>query len=148
MNELDLSHTINHLSFGEREDVQTVRAKFSEGILDPLDGSTRKKEQTVQTTFEYYLKVVPTTYEAVDGSLYSVHQFTANTNDLHDSSTALYFRYELSPVTIRYTQSLSSLFHFIVQICAIVGGIFTVVGIVDSMIHAGMQRLLKGNKVS
>ncbi len=80
--------------------------------------------------------------------MYSVHQFTANTNELYGSATALYFRYELSPVTVRYTQSRSSFFHFIVQICAIVGGVFTVVGIVDSMIHAGVNRIIKGTKGS
>jgi hypothetical protein len=100
---LDLSHTVNHLSFGERDHIQTVRKKFSEGILDPLDGVDRLKISPKQTTFEYYMKVVPTTYEAVDGSYFRVHQFTANTNDIFGSSTALYFRYELSPVTVRYT---------------------------------------------
>jgi len=137
---LDMSHTVNHLSFGENEDISKIRQKFLEGVLNPLDDTSREKTGPLQISFEYYIKVVPTTYEKEDKT-FSVHQFTANNHEQSGSSTSIYFRYELSPVTVRYTQSGQSAFTFIVQICAIIGGIFTVVGIIDSLLHASVKAL-------
>jgi len=36
-----------------------------------------------------------------------------------------------------------SFFHFLVQICAIIGGIFTVAGIIDLVIHRSVAHILK-----
>ena len=41
---IDLSHQINHISFGEEKDLTQIRKKFNKGVLNPLDGS--KKEKT------------------------------------------------------------------------------------------------------
>jgi len=56
---------------------------------------------------------------------------------------ALYFRYDLSPVTVKYTQRKESFFRFLVQICAIIGGIFTVAGIIDALVHKSVVAILK-----
>ena len=139
-NKLDMGHTVNHLRFGDNEDIEKIRQQFVEGVLDPLDNTSREKTGAQQIDFEYYLKVVPTTYEKEDLQI-SVHQFTSNNHEQFGSTTAIYFRYELSPVTVRYTQTNQSAFTFIVQICAIIGGVFTVVGIIDSLLHASVKAL-------
>jgi Endoplasmic reticulum vesicle transporter. len=36
-----------------------------------------------------------------------------------------------------------SFFRFLVQICAIIGGIFTVAGIIDALIHKSVVAILK-----
>lgn len=56
---------------------------------------------------------------------------------------ALFFRYDLSPVTVRFTQYRENFLHFLVQICAIVGGVFTVAGIIDGMIHKSVVTILR-----
>ena len=142
---IDLSHKINHLSFGETEQLELIQKKFDDGVIAPLDGKERMRAATINSgvSYEYYLKVVPTTYESLDGTQNYVYQFTSNTNELQGNAPAIYFRYDLSPVTVKFTHYAESFFHFIVQVCAIVGGVFTVAGIVDSLIHASMAGIIK-----
>ncbi len=143
---LDLSHRIGHISFGDNRELMEIRSEFQEGVLTPLDGLKRNRAESVQlpVNYEYYIKVVPTTYHTLKGTEHYVHQFTVNTNEVVvNSFPAVYFRYDLSPVTVKFTQVKESFFHFMVQVCAIVGGLFTVAGLVDSMIHSSMRRILK-----
>merc|ERR1719229_476577 len=94
--------------------------------------------------FEYYTKVVPTTYIPLDRPPLHVHQFTANSNKiLNQQMPSLYFRYDFSPVTVRYKETRETLSHFLVQICAVIGGIFTVAGILDSLLHKSIVHLAK-----
>jgi len=48
MSKLDLSHTINHLSFGNIEDVKYVRKHFDEGATNPLDRVERHRPEKVK----------------------------------------------------------------------------------------------------
>jgi len=48
---------------------------------------------------------------------------------------AIYFRYNISPISVKYTQFRRHSFHFFVNLCAIVGGVFTVLGMLDSLIN-------------
>lgn len=51
--------------------------------------------------------------------------------------------YEFSPMVVQYTESRRSFMHFLTGVCAIVGGIFTVAGLVDSMIYHSARALQK-----
>ena len=48
-------------------------------------------------------------------------------------------RYDLNPITVRYHESRPPLYHFLTTICAIVGGTFTVAGIIDSCIFSATE---------
>ena len=52
---------------------------------------------------------------------------------------AIWFRYDLNPITVKYHESRPPLYHFLTTVCAIVGGTFTVAGIIDSVIFSGME---------
>lgn len=54
----DVSHRINHLSFGEDKDLKYIKKKFGEnhGVLNPLDQTVRNEEHKL--VYEYYLKVI------------------------------------------------------------------------------------------
>ena len=56
---------------------------------------------------------------------------------------AVYFRYDMSPITVQYKLYKENFLHFLIQLCAIVGGIFTVTGIIDGLIHTSVAHLLK-----
>lgn len=149
LSRLDLSHKVNHLSFGENTDLSTIRSSFSEGVLSPLDGFSKIKTTGVtgSLSYEYYVKVVPTTYTTLDNQELFVHQFTANTNEYASHGLpALFFRYDLSPVTVKFSQEKETFFHFLVQVCAIIGGVFTVSGLVEGAIHASMASVLKKSR--
>jgi len=148
--ELDLSHTVTHISFGDDDELKDIKNSFDQGVLNPLDGVKKEKVKNdkIAVTYEYYVKVVPTTYEKLNGETYFVHQFTANSNEVTNQLLpAVFFRYDLSPVTVKFTQYRESLLHFLVQICAIIGGVFTVAGIIDSLIHKSVVSVLKKSQL-
>jgi hypothetical protein len=53
----DVSHRINHLSFGEDKDLKYIKKNFGEnhGVLNPLDHTVRNEH--IKLVYEYYLKV-------------------------------------------------------------------------------------------
>jgi hypothetical protein len=143
---LDFSHEIVHLSFGENHDIQTIQTAFHEGVLSPLDSVKKIRPENVKEpiSYEYYIKVVPTTYKTLQDKEYYVHQFTANSNEYRaEGAPAVFFRYDLSPVTVKFAQVQESFFHFIVQVCAIVGGVFTVAGLIEGFLHSSIAKVLK-----
>ena len=52
----DVSHKVNHISFGDDSDLKQIRTNFGNGILNPLDGIAKVNHET-KKTYEYYLKV-------------------------------------------------------------------------------------------
>ena len=48
---------------------------------------------------------------------------------------AIFFRYELSPIRIQYNMSLMGINTFLVKICAIIGGIYAVSSIFESVLR-------------
>eukprot|EP01115_Flamella_aegyptia_P001741 TRINITY_DN1290_c0_g1_i1.p1 TRINITY_DN1290_c0_g1~~TRINITY_DN1290_c0_g1_i1.p1 ORF type:complete len:61 (-),score=28.35 TRINITY_DN1290_c0_g1_i1:72-254(-) len=51
--------------------------------------------------------------------------------------------YDLSPIMVKFTETQKSFAHFLTGICAIIGGVFTVAGIVDSLLYHSMRSLKK-----
>ena len=52
----DLSHKINHISFGDDKDLKIIKNGFKTGELNPLDHT--EKIETTKKFFEYYIKVI------------------------------------------------------------------------------------------
>ena len=52
---------------------------------------------------------------------------------------AIWFRYDLSPITVKYKERSKPIYHFITTFCAIIGGTFTVAGIIDAMIFTAHE---------
>ncbi|CAG8737989.1 11167_t:CDS:2, partial [Racocetra persica] len=133
----DFTHEIHHLSFGPKVD----------GVVNPLDGVSG----TVTTghyMFQYFLKVVSTHFYFLDNTAiytnqYSVTQFERDlTGRDHTHShnhigglPGVFFNYEISPMLIINREESKSFTHFLTGVCAIIGGIFTVAGILDGFIY-------------
>jgi hypothetical protein len=100
--------------------------------------------------YNYYLKIVPTVFVPNDGSpilhtnQFSVttHQKTAGSMSGESAMPGVFFSYELSPLMVKYTQKSNSFSHFLVNICGIIGGIFTVAGLLDAIFHK-VERQIK-----
>lgn len=148
---INISHYVNHISFGVDTDIGYVKRNFQDtGIVSPLDGveqivTEKKGGSGIETAiFEYYTKVVPTTYRPLDKPPVHVYQFTANSNKIvNQQMPSLYLRYDFSPVTVRYTEKREATSHFLVQVCAVIGGVFTVAGLLDSVLHKSIVALAK-----
>jgi hypothetical protein len=135
INKYNVSHVINSLSFGPK----------LESFKNPLDGVVRGADGPGM--FQYYIKVVPTTYK--DGSeVVSTNQFSyteyfksAAGQPAGRTLPGVFFIYEISPILVEYSPDSRSFLHFLVQLCAIVGGIFTVSGMFDTVLYK-TQRIM------
>lgn len=51
----------------------------------------------------------------------------------------IFFQYELSPLMVKYTEKDRSFGHFITNLCAIIGGVYTVAGLLDKILYNSFQ---------
>ncbi|RXK40445.1 COPII-coated vesicle component Erv46 [Tremella mesenterica] len=129
------------------------------GIRDPLQAVTAHTEECEY--FNYFLKVVSTRFvylngEEIDSNQYSVTQYERDLKagnqpgpDSHGHMTShgvmgvpgVYINYEISPMKVIHTETRQSFAHFLTSSCAIIGGVLTVAGMIDSFIFAGKNRL-------
>ena len=71
------------------------------------------------------------------------YNYNSNASPAGNKFPSVYFRYELSPVTVEYTQYKDAPLNFFIQICAILGGVFTVTGIIDALIHKSVVSIIR-----
>lgn len=142
--DVDVNHKIHHLSFGDLNEIQEIKKHFTEGVLTPMNGINRINRNH-KFIYEYYIKIVPTTYKKLNGIISYVNQYNYNSNQLYvgNKYPAVYFKYEFSPVTVQYIQYKDSFLNFFIQLCAILGGVFTVTGIIDALIHKSVVSIIK-----
>lgn len=137
-NVYNTSHKINKLAFGE----------YFPGVVNPLDGAEWFQE-TANGVYQYFIKVVPTIYTDVRGRTIRSNQFSVTEHfksteaGLFQSPHGVYFFYDLSPIKVTFTEGHESFLHFLTHLCAIIGGTFTVAGIVDSFVYHGRRALKK-----
>ncbi|XP_053683376.1 endoplasmic reticulum-Golgi intermediate compartment protein 3 [Sabethes cyaneus] len=132
------SHRINTLSFGE---------EFGFGQTSPLD-STEEIANEGAMMFQYYIKIVPTEFVPLNGPKLHTNQFSVTKHQKSVSVASgetgmpgIFVTYELSPLMVRFTEKRSSFSHFATNLCAIIGGIFTVAGIIDSLLFTSIHAL-------
>ncbi|WFD01301.1 ER-derived vesicles protein erv46 [Malassezia yamatoensis] len=134
------------------------------GIADALEGRQAHPEQS-QFMYQYFLKVVPTEYHRLNGQELQTFQYsaTAYERDLipydpklgHASPDesdgqvvrtvegvpGVFFNYEISPMRVTQTETRPSLWHFLSNLCAILGGVLTLAGLIDRLIYRGQKQL-------
>ncbi|RWS20819.1 COPII vesicle protein-like protein, partial [Leptotrombidium deliense] len=131
---IDMAHVIHKLTFG----VDMTRSGI-EGGFNSLQNKD-KSEANAHESHEYHLKVVPTIYERSNGLRSYSFQYTSAYRSMVAFShsgriiPAIWFRYDLTPITVKYHHRRKPFYSFITMILAIIGGTFTVAGIVDSMV--------------
>lgn len=100
--------------------------------------------------FYHYIKIVPTTYVRADGSTLLTNQFSVTRHARQVSlfsgesgMPGIFFNYELSPLMVKYTEKAKSFGHFATNACAIIGGVFTVAGLIDSLLYHSVRAIQK-----
>jgi hypothetical protein len=136
---LDFSHKINFLSFGEHH----------EQIKNPLDGIVSSSDSP-ERSFKYHVKVVAAEMHHRNGHQLHTNQFAVTQNDNETKGNkamfpSVFFIYEISPMIVIYTEFKKPFFSFITSICAIIGGVYTVSSILDSIIFQAERKLMKKN---
>jgi len=139
------SHVINHLSFGPA----------FPGRPNPLDGVIKRTEKG-PAHFQYFIKIVPTQYEEESageiGESIETFQFSVTEHTRHIAIhngridtrqlPGVFFIYEISPFMVRVVKTHGMPFSsFLTSLCAIIGGVFTVSGLVSSVLYHGNRAI-------
>lgn len=128
--EFNMSHTVNKLSFGHDYP----------GSTNPLDGAMMLSDAP-SLAYKYFLKVVPTLYvdlheREISTNQFSVTEHATQTNFLSSADLpGVFFYYDLSPIKVMFKEHQTLFLHFVTNVCAIVGGVFTVSGIIDGLFY-------------
>ncbi|ELT99344.1 hypothetical protein CAPTEDRAFT_162161 [Capitella teleta] len=101
--------------------------------------------------FSYYVKVVPTSYLRANGEFVSSNQYSVTKHHKkvgggilgEQGLPGVFVTYELSPMMVKYTEKNRSFMHFLTGVCAIIGGVFTVAGLVDAFIYHSARAIQK-----
>ncbi|KAK7342534.1 hypothetical protein VNO80_25489 [Phaseolus coccineus] len=150
--QMNMSHVINNLSFGKKV---TPRAMSDVKLLIPYIGSSHDRlsgrsfsntrDFGANVTIEHYIQIVKTEvvnrkgYKLIEEYEYTAHSSVAHSVDIPVAK----FHIELSPMQVLITENQRSFSHFITNVCAIIGGIFTVAGILDSILHNTIRMMKK-----
>ncbi|XP_004364824.1 Ergic3 protein [Capsaspora owczarzaki ATCC 30864] len=138
----DMTHTIHLLSFGTEYP----------GQVNPLDAVSKVPPENTpgSAMFQYFIKVVPTEYVKLNGETEQTSQFSATSHVKMINHAAgenglpgVFFMYEPSPMLVKITERRKSFMHFLTGVCAIVGGVFTVAGLVDATIYHSYRSIKK-----
>jgi len=128
------SHIIHRLDFGERV----------HGVSSPLEGTTKIVKHGAYM-FHYYIKLVPTLFNGVEHTIYT-HQYSVTDNEKNvmvrkgelAGLPGVFLVYEFNPFMVKKVEKAVPLTHFLTSICAIMGGVFTVAGMIDAILHKSM----------
>ena len=133
------SHTITSLTFGENLPTST-------GVIQPLNGIKGIIQHgSGSAHYQYFVKVVPTMYTTTGGKVIDTNQYSVTTQvhpitplDAYNPDgrkiPGVFFVYDLSPFVVKIQEKTMPLSTFLTSLCAIVGGVFTIAGIVDSIL--------------
>ncbi|VDD87026.1 unnamed protein product [Enterobius vermicularis] len=131
----DMRHQIHSVKFGDN-----IGDEIPFGSFNPLNGRDATGGEPL-STHDYVLKIVPSVYETMSGKVKYSYQYTyAHKEYLSRHSTgriipAIWFRYELQPITVKYTEQRGQSFDTLVtSICAVVGGTFVIAWFIDSFL--------------
>lgn len=136
----NVTHEIRRLSFGTDFPGQT----------NPLDAVWTHSPGGAAIA-RYFLKVVPTTYEFLGGRTVDTNQFSVtqyfkpiDAAAEHFVPPTITFTFELTPIRVRKTERRGgSLLGFFTRCAALIGGLFTVAGIVDSALYHSSREIVK-----
>ena len=152
----NVSHVVHHLSFGHPKtnaDIVAMKMSVPSGFsksLTPIDGNVYVNHNEHEA-FHHYLKVVTTNLEdpfsvatdhfgrksegpVVAYSLLSSSHLSFYRNDVVPEAR---FVYDPSPISVYHrNMKRKRWYDYITNLMAIIGGTFTVLGMIESSIHA------------
>ena len=138
-------HKINQISFGDIN-LENLRKKFGKEIETLTHTLTNiQREVKNAKVYHYFLKIVPTKFITYSGEKIDNYQYTYSSYPKYnlDEISSIDFRYDISSITLEYKQYKERFINFFVHICAIIGGVFTIMGIIESIIHKSVLVLLR-----
>ncbi|KAI9498508.1 endoplasmic reticulum vesicle transporter-domain-containing protein [Zychaea mexicana] len=139
--EHDFSHVIHHLQFGAQNH-HAYKQKRTEldALTNPLDG-TQWGNVLPTMMYNYHLKIVSSEFNYLNGKHLRTFQYSVSRQerDLRKQGggglPGVFFIMDFSPMLVIYSEYRGTFASFLVGVCAIVGGIFTVASLVDGVLY-------------
>ena len=129
--EFNMSHTIHYINLGPDYP----------GFHSPLNTATRIISDGFGM-YQYYLKLVPTIYRSLTGKEIQTHQYSVTEHLRHvDPGSGrglpgVFFFYDTSPLHVEIVERRKGLISLMTSLCALVGGIYTMMGFVERIIFS------------
>uniref|UniRef100_K3XBV9 Thioredoxin domain-containing protein n=1 Tax=Globisporangium ultimum (strain ATCC 200006 / CBS 805.95 / DAOM BR144) TaxID=431595 RepID=K3XBV9_GLOUD len=145
---VNATHTVNELWFGEHLTPREISLIPQSAQLQLYTHRLEGEEFTAYNknhTYVHYIKVVTNSYVQKSEAPINIYKYTAHSNEYleTDDLPSIMFRYDLSPMSVRITEAVVPFYHFVTSACAIIGGVFTVIGIIDQLIHQTVRAMNK-----
>jgi len=151
----NVSHLVHHLSVGEpfaerlMED-NSIIPPHVRNKLKPMNGNAYIT-QDIHEAYHHYIKIVTTNVEGLrrGNRVFKAYQILQNSQLSYYESDIVpeaKFMYDLSPIAVSYEWESRTWYDYITSVMAIIGGTFTVVGMLESSIaraSEGRRRLSK-----
>jgi len=139
----NLSHVVNHLSFGEPESKHTrlfrkLLSSMSEDFkqFSPMNGKVFISDK-FHRAHHHYLKVISTHFG--DKSSLTKYQFLEQSQEVSYDELDVpeaRFSYDLSPMSVTVKKKIKkSWYEFLTSLFALIGGTFTTIGIIDGTLY-------------
>ncbi|CAK8535253.1 unnamed protein product [Lathyrus sativus] len=150
--QMNMSHVIHHLSFGRKLSLRVMNdvkrlIPYVGNSHDRLNGLSfiNTNDLGANVTVEHFLQIVKTeVITKKDYQLVEEYEYTAHSSVAHSLHIPVArFHLELSPMQVLVTEHQKSFSHFITNVCAIIGGVFTVAGIAESIFYNTVRMMRK-----
>ncbi|CAJ1965835.1 unnamed protein product [Cylindrotheca closterium] len=146
----NVSHQVNSLTVGDPMAVHRVQTSYIKNLPDKLTGKIAPMNGNVYVTenlheaYHHYLKVVPTQVDGlqIGARFLRAYQILPNSQLSYyrtDMVPEAKFAYDLSPIKVFYRKSNRRWYDYCTSLMAIVGGVFTVVGMLESSVEATVK---------
>lgn len=142
---MDFSHKVSGLSFGP---------DFP-GLVHVLEGREKNFHKPPSSEhYQYDIHVIPTRYSEdglpeITSHQYSVTEYVKSLDQRQKQGDAaalgLWLNYDFTPFEVKVTKSRKSLWHFLTECCAILGGIFAFTGMLDNFAYQ-MNKAVGSNR--
>jgi protein disulfide-isomerase-like protein len=142
----NLSHIVNHLSFGDPIEAQSRKTKRilkqvpeEHRQFSPMDNMQFMTKEFHQA-FHHYIKVVSTHLNmgSSDTNSMTTYQFLEQSQivyyDVNNVPEAR-FSYDLSPMSVVVEKEGRKWYDYLTSLCAIIGGTFTTLGLIDATLY-------------
>eukprot|EP00878_Enallax_costatus_P014548 GHUV01015219.1.p1 GENE.GHUV01015219.1~~GHUV01015219.1.p1 ORF type:complete len:378 (+),score=57.58 GHUV01015219.1:239-1372(+) len=152
-NWMNMTHVVHAFHFGT---LPSLHKYYMLKRLHPMgltkDWLDKLQEQRFyslnpQHTHEHYLQVVRTTVQPLHGgraNSYDAYEYVAHSHTyISDQQPTAKFSYGLSPLQVVVKELPKHWYKFLTTTCAVIGGVFTVAGILDSMLYSTLSMARK-----
>ena len=138
-----LTHKFSSLCFGDKQTLLKLLHNFKmEHLAESFIGHdmpSYEETDNQKYSYDYYVKIIQHLFvDEVSNEVQIANQFSLSHKKKEiDSDTEMpiiMINYDISPITMKYTLQRRLFLKFLIHICAIIGGVFSLFNIINKII--------------